>query len=365
MSLEKFLNTAVSSWMSQEGPDSDIVLSSRIRLARNIQDFQFPTVFTNEEAQEIVDLFEKTFAHKSYVPFGKFELLKMNELQPIEKRVLVEKHLISPHLAEDCAFGACLLSENEEVSIMINEEDHIRIQCLFPGLQLTEALDVANQLDDWIETHVNYAFDEKRGYLTSCPTNVGTGMRASVMMHLPALVLTQQMNRIIPAINQLGLVVRGTYGEGSEALGNIFQISNQITLGKSEEDIVEDLISVVQQLIAQERMAREALVKTSNIQLEDRIFRSYGILTNSRIIESKEAAQCLSDVRLGIDLGYIKNVSRNILNELMILMQPGFLQQYAGGALRPSERDVRRATLIRERLKMEERKYQEMEGDEK
>jgi protein arginine kinase len=364
MSLEKFLNTALSSWMSQEGPDSDIVLSSRIRLARNIEDFQFPTVFTNEEAQEIVDLFEKTFAYKSYVPFGKFELLKMNELQPIEKRVLVEKHLISPHLAEDCAFGACLLSENEEVSIMINEEDHIRIQCLFPGLQLTEALDVANQLDDWIETHVNYAFDEKRGYLTSCPTNVGTGMRASVMMHLPALVLTQQMNRIIPAINQLGLVVRGTYGEGSEALGNIFQISNQITLGKSEEDIVEDLKSVVQQLIAQERMAREALVKTSNIQLEDRIFRSYGILTNSRIIESKEAAQCLSDVRLGIDLGYIRNVSRSILNELMILMQPGFLQQYAGGALRPSERDVRRATLIRERLKMEERKYQEMEGDE-
>jgi protein arginine kinase len=364
MSLEKFLHTAVSSWMSQEGPDSDIVLSSRIRLARNIEDFQFPTVFTNEEAQEIVYLFENTFAHQSYAPFGKFELLKMNELQSIEKRVLVEKHLISPHLAEDCAFGACLLSENEEVSIMINEEDHIRIQCLFPGLQLTEALEMANQLDDWIETYVNYAYDEKRGYLTSCPTNVGTGMRASVMMHLPALVLTQQINRIIPAINQLGLVVRGIYGEGSEALGNIFQISNQITLGKSEEDIVEDLKSVVQQLIAQERMAREALVKTSNIQLEDRIFRSYGILTNSRIIESKEAAQCLSDVRLGIDLGYIKNVSRSILNELMILMQPGFLQQYAGGALRPSERDIRRATLIRERLKMEERKYQEMEGDE-
>jgi protein arginine kinase len=364
MSLEKFLNTAVSSWMSQEGPDSDIVLSSRIRLARNIEDFQFPTVFTNEEAQEIVGLFEKTFAYKSYYPLGKFEFLKMNELRPIEKRVLVEKHLISPYLAEDCTFGACLLSENEEVSIMINEEDHVRIQCLFPGFQLTEALEMASRLDDWIEAHVNYAFDEKRGYLTSCPTNVGTGLRASVMMHLPALILTQQMNRIIPAINQLGLVVRGTYGEGSEALGNIFQISNQITLGKSEEDIVEDLKSVVQQLIAQERMAREALVKTSNIQLEDRVFRSYGILTNSRIIESKEAAQCLSDVRLGIDLGYIKNVSRSILNELMILMQPGFLQQYAGGALRPSERDVRRAALIRERLKMEERKYQEMEGDE-
>lgn len=362
MSLEKFLNRAVSSWMSQEGPDSDIVLSSRIRLARNIVDYEFPTVFSNEEAQQIVNIFEQHFSQQSCRSLGRFELLKMNELQPIEKRVLVEKHLISPHLAEDCPFGACLLSENEEVSIMINEEDHIRIQCLFPGFQLTEALEMANELDDWIEWYVNYAFDEKRGYLTSCPTNVGTGLRASVMMHLPALILTQQMNRIIPAINQLGLVVRGTYGEGSEALGNIFQISNQITLGKSEEDIVEDLKSVVQQLIAQERMAREALVKTLNIQLEDRVFRSYGILANSRVIESKEAAQCLSDVRLGIDLGYIRNISRNILNELMILTQPGFLQQYAGGALRPNERDVLRARLIRERLKMEERKA--MEGDE-
>ncbi|ABO65464.1 MULTISPECIES: protein arginine kinase [Geobacillus] len=363
MSFEKFFNTAVSAWMSQEGPDSDIVLSSRIRLARNIVDFRFPTLFSSEEAMQIVALFERTFAYRSYGGAGRFELLKMSELQPIEKRVLVEKHLISPHLAEDSPFGACLLSENEEISIMINEEDHIRIQCLFPGLQLAEALEAASELDDWIEGHVNYAFDERLGYLTSCPTNVGTGLRASVMMHLPALVLTQQINRIIPAINQLGLVVRGTYGEGSEALGNIFQISNQLTLGKSEEDIIADLHTIVQQLIAQERAARQALVKTLGIQLEDKVFRSYGILANCRVIESKEAAQCLSDVRLGIDLGYIKNVSRNILNELMILTQPGFLQQYAGGALRPEERDVRRAALIRERLKMEERR--KMEGDER
>jgi protein arginine kinase len=164
--------------------------------------------------------------------------------------------------------------------------------------------------------------------------------------------MTQQMNRIVPAINQLGLVVRGIYGEGSEALGNIFQISNQLTLGKSEEDIVNDLLSVVQQLIAQERSAREALVKTSNIQLEDRVFRSYGVLAHSRVMETKEAAKCLSDVRLGIDLGYIENISRSILNELMILTQPGFLQQYAGGPLRPDERDIRRASLIRERLRL-------------
>ncbi|MFZ3590883.1 protein arginine kinase [Bacillus sp. DJP31] len=362
MSLQRFIDQAVSPWMSQEGPDADIVLSSRIRLARNIEMYQFPIVSTNDEASEIIHLFEKSLVNQIYDTVGKFELLRMNELQPIEKRVLVEKHLISPHLAEDASFGACLLSENEAVSIMINEEDHIRIQCLFPGFQLTEALKVASGLDDWIEEHVDYAFDEKRGYLTSCPTNVGTGMRASVMMHLPSLVITQQMNRIIPAINQLGLVVRGIYGEGSEALGNIFQISNQITLGKTEEDIVEDLKSVVQQLIVQERSAREALTKTSGIQLEDRVHRSFGILAYSRIIESKEAARCLSDVRLGIDLGFIKNVSRNILNELMILTQPGFLQQYAGGALRANERDVRRATIIRERLNMEKDHLMNDEG---
>ncbi|WP_449538451.1 protein arginine kinase [Ferdinandcohnia sp. Marseille-Q9671] len=362
MSLERFINQALSSWMSQQGPDSDIVLSSRIRLARNLKNVPFSTVNSNEEAQKIVDVFQSGFSGKSFPSLGEFELVKMMELQPIEKRVLVEKHLISPHLAEDSPFGACLLSENEEVSIMVNEEDHIRIQCLFPGLQLTEALQVANNLDDWIEEHVDYAFDETRGYLTSCPTNVGTGLRASVMMHLPALILTHQMSRIIPAINQLGLVVRGIYGEGSEALGNIFQISNQITLGKTEEDIVDDLKSVVAQLISQERSAREALVKTSNIQLEDRVFRSYGVLANSRIIESKEAAKCLSDVRLGIDLGYIENISRSILNELMILTQPGFLQSYAGGALRPNERDVRRASIIRERLKLETNKT-DMEGD--
>lgn len=359
MSLEQFLNNAISTWMSKEGPDSDIVLSSRIRLARNFEDYKFPTLFSPEEAKEIVLKMEDIINTSGFNKFGSMELLKIDELQPLQKRVLVEKHLISPHLAEESPFGACLLTENEEVSIMINEEDHIRIQCLFPGLQLSEALYAANEIDDWLESNIQYAFAEKHGYLTSCPTNVGTGLRASVMMHIPGLILTQQINRIIPAINQLGLVVRGIYGEGSEALGNLFQISNQITLGKSENDIVEDLKSVVNQLISQERSAREALRKTSNIQLEDRVFRSYGILANSRIIETKEAARCLSDVRLGIDMGYIKNISKNILNELMILTQPGFLQLYAGGPLRANERDIRRATLIRERLKMEKKKGEE------
>lgn len=352
MSLEKFLANALSSWMQNEGPDSDIVLSSRIRLARNFKDYTFPTVFSSEEAKEIIELV-KTKLDSEIPEIGPVELVEMEELQPLEKRVLVEKHLISPLLASNEINGAVLLSEDEVVSMMINEEDHIRIQCLMSGLQLKESLQLANILDDWLEEKVDYAYDEERGYLTSCPTNVGTGLRASVMMHLPGLVLTQQMNKLIPAINQLGLVVRGIYGEGSQALGNIFQVSNQITLGKSENDIVEDLTSVVQQIITQERAAREALVRTSNIQLEDRIFRSFGVLSNARVIETKEAATCISDVRLGIDLGYIQDISKSILNELMIVTQPGFLQKYAGGPLRPFERDVRRAALIRERLNLD------------
>lgn len=355
MSLDRIMNDAISPWMKEDGPDSDIVLSSRIRLARNLQTYTFPTLLDHEEALQAVNEFEKVI-NFGIEGLGKLEMVKMGDLQPIQRRVLVEKHLISPDLAENSPSGACLLSESEQISIMINEEDHIRIQCLFPGFQLSEALHLANTVDDWLEEHIEYAFDEQLGYLTSCPTNVGTGLRASVMMHLPALVLTRQMNRIVTAINQLGLVVRGIYGEGSEALGNIFQVSNQTTLGKSEEDIIEGLQSVVLQLIQQERVAREALMKTSGIQLEDKVYRSYGILSNSRLIESGEAAGCLSDVRLGIDLGYIQNISRSILTELMILTQPGILQQYAGSPLRPEERDYRRASLIRERLLLEQNK---------
>jgi protein arginine kinase len=353
VSLEKFISKARTSWMCSDGPDSEIVLTSRIRLARNIEGVKFPLLFSKEEAENVIQQVEGAIINESNQPFGQLELLSMNNLNTLEKRVLVEKHLISPQLAEQSPNGAVILSEDEEVSIMINEEDHIRIQCIKPGLQIEEAIKEANIIDDLLEKKVNYAYHVEMGYLTSCPTNIGTGLRASVMMHLPGMVLTQQMNRIIPAIQQLGLVVRGIYGEGSEALGNIFQISNQITLGRSEKDIIEELKSVVTQLIEQEKEARNALAQTSNIQLEDRVFRSYGILCNSRIMETKEAAKCLSDVRLGIDMGYIKNISKSILNELMILTQPGFLQLYAGEEMNPNERDIRRAVLIRERLKLE------------
>nr|WP_026680208.1 protein arginine kinase [Priestia megaterium] len=353
MTLQQFMNKAISPWMREEGPDSDIVLSSRIRLARNFANIAYPILAEPNQLEEIRNFFKVKYENQSFSEYKNISFISIRDLSAVEKRVLVEKHLISPLLAKHSESAATLISENEQVSLMINEEDHIRLQLYFPGFQLSKALQKAFEFDDWLEEKINYAFDETRGYLTSCPTNVGTGMRASVMMHLPALVLTKQINRMIPAINQLGLVVRGIYGEGSEAQGNIFQISNQITLGKSEEDIVEDLQSVVKQLIEHERYARKQLMEQSSDKMEDRIYRSFGVLEYARIMESKEAAKCLSNVRLGIDLGLVKNVSRNILNELMILTQPGFLQQYAKKTLTANERDILRASLIRQRLQLE------------
>lgn len=350
MAMDRIINEAISPWMKKDGPDDDIVLSSRIRLARNFRSYLFPSLLSQDKAREICNLVKHYFEGSTALPYGPFEYIEINTLQPVEKRVLIEKHLISPNLVQESVHGACILSQDEQISIMINEEDHLRIQSLYPGLQLRKAYESANNIDNYIESQLEYAFDETIGYLTSCPTNVGTGLRASVMMHLPALVITKQFNRLIPSINQLGLVVRGIYGEGSEALGNIFQISNQITLGKSEEEIIEDLTTIVQQLIQHEKSARDALLKMSKIRLEDRIYRSLGILKYGRIIETKESAQCLSDVQLGIDLGLIEGLSKNFLNELMILTQPGILQTFAGAQLTPEERDIRRASLIREKL---------------
>lgn len=353
MSLEQFMNDAISPWMREDGPENDIVLSTRIRLARNFENEIFPVIADEKDLQRITKYFKENYHQTSFDQYGNFELIEMSNLTHIEKRVLVEKHLISPYLANARA-AAALVSKNEQVSIMINEEDHIRMQLYFPGFQLQTALEEAFKLDDWLEADIDFAFDEEKGYLTSCPTNVGTGMRASVMIHLPALVITKRINQMIPAINQLGFVVRGIYGEGSEALGNIFQISNQITLGKAEEDIVSDLQSIIVKLVEQERAAREELMNRSSNRLEDQIFRSYGVLKYSRIMESQEAATRISNVRLGIDLGIIQDISHSVLNELMVLIQPGFLQHYANQVLTASERDILRATLIRERLTLDQ-----------
>jgi protein arginine kinase len=353
MSQQQFMQNPWSNWMKGVGPDSDIVISTRLRIARNLRQHPFPMLATDSQAEEVVRKVAEVSRTEAMRKKGPFELISMEQINPLEKRVLVEKHLISPHLAEESRKGAVLLSEDESISIMINEEDHIRIQVLLPAFQLNEAWEIGTKIDDIFEKQLNYAFDEKRGYLTSCPTNVGTGIRASVMLHLPALVMTQQINRILQAINQVGLVVRGLYGEGSEALGNLFQLSNQVTLGMSESDILSNLYSVAKQIIEQERVARRYLLENSRTALEDRIYRSYGILLYARTVESKEAAQRLSDIRLGIDLGIIKNSSQFVINELLVMTQPGFLQQHAGQKLTPEQRDERRARLIRERLSAE------------
>ncbi|SHF09084.1 protein arginine kinase [Seinonella peptonophila] len=353
MSLHHFIEHAMSEWMRVKGPHSDIVFSSRVRLARNITGMPFPMLSANSHAREVVRKIEQTLENsQDHRVLGQAELIHMQDLTDLQKRVLVEKHLISPHLAEESLSGAVVLSQDEAVSIMINEEDHLRIQCLFPGLQLHDAWKMADALDDWFEQFVSFSFDEKQGYLTSCPTNVGTGIRASVMVHLPALAMTQQLNQLFPAITQVGLAVRGIYGEGSEALGNLYQVSNQITLGQSEEEIIDKLQGVVMQMIEHEQYARQRLKEASPIQLEDRVFRSYGQLKYGRIIDTREAMKFLSDVRLGIDMGLITEVPSNVMNELMVMTQPGFLQQYAGKRLDAGERDIRRAILIRERLSL-------------
>ncbi|MCZ8517228.1 protein arginine kinase [Paenibacillus filicis] len=346
----RFTQHALSDWMKGVGPDSDIVISSRIRIARNLQSYPFPMLATNQQSKEVLEHISEVMNNEELGTISWFTLLQLADLSELQKKVLVEKHLISPALASESRNGAVMLSDNESISIMVNEEDHIRIQCLCPGFQIKEAWDLASQIDDLFEEQLNYAFDEKRGFLTSCPTNVGTGIRASVMIHLPALVLTQQINRILSAITQVGLTVRGLYGEGSEALGNLFQISNQITLGQSEEEIIDNLYGVVKQIIEHERAARQKLLYETRAKILDRVSRSYGILSYAAIMDSKEAAQRLSDVRLGIDLEFIKNVSPHVLNELLVMTQPGFLQQTAGEKLSPEERDIRRAQLIREKM---------------
>lgn len=350
MGQKRFFDNALSDWMKGKGPDSDIVISSRIRIARNLNRYPFPMLATNQQSKEVLDKAAELMDDDELKTIGHFSLVPLAELNELEKQVLVEKHLISPALANESRNGAVILSDNESISIMVNEEDHLRIQCLMQGFQIKEAWELANRIDDIFEVKLDYAFDENRGYLTSCPTNVGTGIRASVMIHLPALVLTQQINRILSAITQVGLAVRGLYGEGSEALGNLFQISNQITLGQSEEEIIDNLYGVVRQIIEHERAARQKLLYEMKWKITDRVSRSYGVLAYAAIMDSKEAAQKLSDVRLGIDLGIIKNVEPTVLNELLVMTQPGFLQQYAGEKLSPEERDVRRAELIRQKI---------------
>ncbi|GLC89996.1 protein-arginine kinase [Lysinibacillus piscis] len=347
--IDSFLTRATPTWMNREDDYSDIVISTRIRLARNLDGYRFPLAFSENEALQIEQavthaIKDSTQLSQNYAYFA------IKDLSPLQRQILVEKHLISPQLAKKEQVGSMLLSEDEAVSIMVNEEDHLRIQCMTASFQLQQAYEQADAIDRILEKTLPYAFRGTFGYLTSCPTNIGTGLRASVMMHLPALTLTGQMNQIINAMTRLGMTVRGIYGEGSESLANMYQVSNQITLGKAEDDILADIQSVAEKIIQKERQARERLLEKAEFALEDRVYRALGTLTHARILTSEEAATCLSNVRLGIDLKLIDNIPATTINECIVSMQPGFLQHYVNEILPPAERDRIRATMLREVL---------------
>lgn len=349
MKLRDIINKNLTHWVSGEGPESEVVLSSRIRLARNLDNFPYPNRASKEEKKKITSKVVEAADQQDEI---KLYYINLAELPELERELLVEKHLISPIHAQEGVEKGVLLDDNERTSIMVNEEDHIRIQVLSPGFQLDQTWEMADKLDDLLESKLNYAFSEKWGYLSSCPTNVGTGLRASVMVHLPALNLTNNIGKMLGAVSKLGLAVRGIYGEGSEAAGNIYQISNQITLGHSETDIIENLKSVTTQIIEQEKKARDRLLQEKEIELRDTISRSYGTLKYAYRISSDEALKLLSNVKLGIDMGILKDVDKKVLSELMVLIRPAHVQKINGKELNSLERDIKRAELIQTRLNM-------------
>lgn len=333
-----------SFWM-QEQADIPIVLSTRIRLARNLADSPFPQALRAEDAEEI----EKRIANvlkDMEVDGEKVIYIPLNELSLVDKKVLIEKHLISPNFAECDQSRGLAIANNHKVSVMVNEEDHLRIQVLMPGNKLGEALSLAGIIDDYLESNLDIAYKEKYGYLTSCPTNVGTGLRVSVMTHLPALVLTNQIQRVLGAFGPLGLVARGLYGEGSKAFGNIFQISNQITLGKSEEDTLSHLEAVTSQLAERELQAREILRQEAPLNTEDRVWRARGILQNARLLTSEETFSLLSDDRLGIDMDILPKVDTGFVSLLVNSLQ-GNLQLRIDRPLDGNYANFERANLLR------------------
>ena len=349
--LDRILDEPLSNWLKrpeQSDTKEHIVISSRIRLARNFKDI----VFTNRQDKEalakvdtmmrgILGVLKKADGHE-------YSNISLDKLSDAEREILVEKHLISPAMAQKAPYRALVVSDDAAVAVMVNEEDHIRIQAMAPGLDLSSAYAHAVQVDDAIESKYDYAFNEHFGYLTACPTNVGTGMRASVMMHLPALVMTGRINRVVRSILQLGYSVRGLYGEGSDALGHIYQVSNQLTMGISEEDTIAQLEKVINGLVAEERKARQALHDGDWEAFEDRVWRAYGTLEYARRLSGEEALSLLSDVQLGMDMEILPKKGDTFFNELIVITRPNFLAKYAGkDAMTASERDSYRAKVIR------------------
>lgn len=335
-------------WLRGSGPQSDIVMSSRIRLARNLADFPFVGQASDADRKRVEEVLKG--AVQGIEDASRLLYVEVDDLAEVDRQFLVERHLISREHAESEGVRAVAIDGGESFSIMINEEDHLRIQVMRSGLSLDETWEEINRIDDYLESKVTYAFHDKYGYLTACPTNVGTGMRVSVMLHLPALVLTRQIEKVFRSLQKISLAVRGLYGEGSQAMGDFYQISNQITLGRSEQDLIKQVHDIVPVIIDYERQARDFLIKESPENLHDRVSRAYGILRTAQTISSEETMLLLSSVRMGVNLGLIHDLEIPLLNDLFLKTQPAHLQKLTGVELDSSDRNIERARYLHRHL---------------
>jgi protein arginine kinase len=338
-----------SDWLRGDGPHHQIVISSRVRFARNLRTRAFPGWAKKAERSQILEEIKPRVDELPEMQDAFSEY--MQELTALDKQVLVERHLISREQAAKNAGSAVVINRKQTLSIMINEEDHLRMQALRSGLQLKNVFKLLDKVDTALEQKLDFAFHPRLGYLTACPTNVGTGMRASAMVHLPALVLSEQINQIIQAVNKIGLAVRGLYGEGTEAMGNLFQVSNQTTLGEKEDEIITRLNQVIEKIIEHEQNARQLLLQKRLGTLLDQIGRAFGVLTHAHSMTSKEALNLLSFMKLGVDLGFFPDGHRPVIDELFMETQPAHLQKGSAQKLQVEERDALRAGIIREKLK--------------
>ncbi|NJN14327.1 MAG: protein arginine kinase [Planctomycetes bacterium] len=336
-------------WLKGSGPDSDIVISSRVRLARNRADYPFLTRASEAQRAEIHESIRAALERLGLTQNGHcyVDLAESNETT---SRFLLERHLISRELANGSGGRGVLFDRTEMLAVMVNEEDHLRMQAIRAGFQIREAYEDIRPIDERLDEELKFAFGKEFGFLTACPTNVGTGMRASVMLHLPALVFTKQIDKVFASVTKINLAVRGFYGEGTQASGDFYQISNQITLGLSEDEILDLLERVVPRIVTYEREVRGHLMEKDRVGLEDKIWRAFGVLQAARSISSEETMDLLSSVRLGVNLGLIENVDIATVNELFILTQPAHLQRIEKRDLGANERDAARAQFIRRQL---------------
>lgn len=327
---------------------SDVVISTRVRLARNLKDYPFPCKLSSQGREKVIEKVKDAIKNSNSSIASDFSFIKLSELSSLQSVSLVEKRLVSPEFISDTDGRGLLLSKDDNLSIMINEEDHIRLQVISKGLSLEQAYDTADKLDTLLDENLDFAFDEKLGYLTQCPTNLGTGMRASVMLHLPALEKSRAISRIAGNLSKLGLTIRGAHGEGTEPKGALYQLSNQVTLGISEKAAIENLKNITEQLVAQEKQARERVC--SSIDIQDTISRSLGILRSALVISHDEALKLLSNVRLGIVSKQITDIRIDAIDKLMLDVEPATLSVNLNKNLSAHDRDIERAKLLKAEL---------------